>query len=213
MENVYFDYQQDRVKEIQDRGYGATPGETVLFGHSILYRFDIAHYFPNAHIYNNGLDGATSHQLLYLHDYAIKLYKPNKLFLMIGTNDLNEEHGKHVAGHAHQGDVLDIAFNVNNLLAIFERNYHIDQIYIVSPLPVSKEKITRNRNNRSLWLLGKEYKELALNFDGAVVKYIDMYPEFLKDGEMNPEYTTDGLHLSKKGYDKFASLIEPYINE
>ncbi|OCN05811.1 hypothetical protein A4S06_07160 [Erysipelotrichaceae bacterium MTC7] len=213
MENVYFDYQEERVKEIQDKGYEANPDEIVLFGHAILSEFNNEHYFPDVKIYNNAMYGATSRQLLYLHDYAVKLYKPKKLFLMVGTNDLNEKHGEHVAGHIHQGDVLDIAFNVNTLLSIFERNYHIEEIYIISPLPVGKNAVTNNRNNRSLWILGQEYKELALNFDGAVVKYINMHPEFLKDGELNPEYTTDGLHLNTMGYDKFASLLKPYIYE
>ena len=41
--------------------------------------------------------------------------------------------------------------------------------------------------------------------------YLDLYSSFAVDGPMDPELTTDGLHLNKKGYDIWAERTRPII--
>ena len=41
--------------------------------------------------------------------------------------------------------------------------------------------------------------------------YLDLAPLFLLDGEMNPDYTIDGVHLTQAGYDVWADAIAEYI--
>ena len=39
-----------------------------------------------------------------------------------------------------------------------------------------------------------------------------MYNEFLDEDEhLSLKYTTDGLHLNNKGYEKFTELIKKYL--
>ncbi|MDF9825692.1 lysophospholipase L1-like esterase [Breznakia sp. PF5-3] len=185
-----YDYQKDRVKEIIRNSETADYGQTVFFGDSIIQSYDLKTYFPNENYYNCGVLGATTVQLLYLHDYAIQKYKPKNIVLMIGTNDLDD---------VHQYEPLDIVYNVYKLLEIIDVRYDVDNIYILSPLPIDESRMKQGlRDNRQLKLLGKEYEKLTMEFEN--VHYINLFEDFLVDGQIHAEYTSDGLHITAKGY-------------
>lgn len=43
------------------------------------------------------------------------------------------------------------------------------------------------------------------------IPYIDTYSAFVKDGQLNPLFTYDGAHLNAKGYQVWAQVLAPYI--
>lgn len=196
------DYQVEPVKKIMRNAREAKPGGTVFFGDSIIQSLDINKYFSKEQLYNCGCNGATSDTLLHLQPFAVADYKPNKVILMIGTNDLSDE---------WQFDKLEAAFNVYKLINIMRRNNPAVDVVVISPLPIVEE-LQKGicKNNTQLKLLGKEIKANVEEFPGTV--YVDIYSQFLdEDQQLKKEYTTDGLHLSEAGYELFVKLIHEYV--
>lgn len=196
------DYQVEPVKKIMRNARESKPGGIVFFGDSMIQGFDIKKYFAKDNLYNCGCNGATTDTLLHLQPFGVADYKPNKVIVMIGTNDLSDE---------WQFDKLEVAFNVYKLINIMRNNNPAVDVVVISPLPIIEEmQKGLCKNNAQLKLLGKEIKANVEEFPGTV--YVDMYPHFLDENhQLKQDYTTDGLHLNDAGYALFADLIKQYI--
>lgn len=195
------DYQVNEVKQIMRNSVDAKPRKTVFFGDSLIHGYDLKYYFPEKEIYNCGVDGATTDLLLHLQPYAIRDYNPEKVVLLIGTNDLSDR---------WQFDKLEIAFNVFKLVEIMRNNNPGLDIVVISPLPIDESrKNTKCRNNMQLRILGNEIRDALQSFIGLT--YVDVFDAFIENGMLNESFTEDGLHLNEKGYDKLTSLIRKYI--
>ena len=60
-------------------------------------------------------------------------------------------------------------------------------------------------------LIRRINKDLQDHCKSNKVQFLDLYTEFLSGDEMNSKYTTDGGHLSEKGYEAWAGLIAPFL--
>ena len=93
-------------------------------------------------------------------------------------------------------------------------------IYSLFKLFKTKNRITfisrqSNNINVDFVLLGKEInKEIEANAKAYNYEYIDMYDELTDfDGNLNLEYTIDGLHLSPEGYKVVTAKRMKYITQ
>ena len=207
-----YDYQINRVKQIIDDAVKAQPHGTVFFGDSLIQSFDLTTYFPHLPFYNCGVNGATSQQLLLLHDDAIGKYRPKQVVLLIGTNDLGHKDESRLMDGHHQFDMLDIVYNMFQLIEIMNLKYTIEHIYIISPLPIGEnKKKTDIRNNTRLRLLGKEFSNFANEFEN--VSYIDVFDDFLREGQLKAEVSIDGLHINEVGYKLLADKLQVLLNK
>ena len=206
-----YDYQVDRVKQIIEDATKAQPQGTVFFGDSLIQSFDLQKYFPQQLFYNCGVNGAISEQLLLLHDDAVGRYHPKQVVLLIGTNDLGHTDESRLMDGHHQFDMLDVVYQVFQLIEIMNLKYGIEHVYIISPLPIDEsKKKTDIRNNARLRLLGKEFSNFINEFDN--VSYIDVFDDFLEEGQLKEEVSIDGLHINEKGYDILADKVKAALN-
>lgn len=197
------DYQEEPVRKIMRNAHDAKAGGIVFFGDSLIQGFDLKKYFNRDTIYNCGCNGATTDLLLHLQPYAIREYGPSKVVMLIGTNDLSD---------TWQFDKLDIVYNIYKLIEIMRHNNPAVDVCVISPLPIDeKRKKTICRNNMQLKLLGEEIEKIVQEFSGCC--YLNVYDDFLKGDNINPDYTEDGLHLSEAGYDLLADKIRFFIEE
>lgn len=195
--NKLFDYQEQPFQEIVKNAKTAEPNKTVFFGDSLFEFYDLKNFFPIQTYYNCGIRGATSELLLHLHPYCIKDYQPDKVVILIGTNDLDD---------MYQYGRLDIVTNLYNLVTILNERYQIKEIVVVSPLPIIEaKKGTIKRTNTQLQMLGNEICNAITEFDNA--RYINVYEDFLLNNELAPAYTSDGLHLNEAGYKQMTKLL------
>lgn len=122
--------------------------------------------------------------------------KPQKIFLLIGINDLS------------RGVPNDLIINnyktfVNRTKAQSPKT----EIYLQSILPVNTtfRKFTDNIE-KNIVVLNNAMREIAQNTQG--VTYIDLYSKFSdSEGKLNKKYTNDGLHLLGEGYILWAKII------
>ncbi len=171
--------------------------ETVVFTGSSSVRIwgDLQKRFPNHQIVNSGFGGSQASDLLAYHKELILRYKPKKVFIYEGDNDIAE--GK---------DSKEI---IDDLLAIADKirtqNPSVEIVLIAA-----KPSIAR-------WNLKKNYKRLNRKFKrwsrkDAELHYADVWKPMLVRGKvMTDLFIEDGLHMNAKGYEIWYTALKPFL--
>lgn len=126
----------------------------------------------------------------------ISSVSPEKIFVLGGINSL-----------ANGVEYCKVYYK-EMIRSIIESNPDAT-VYCLSVLPISSQKEETVCSNAEIKEFNNSISEIAGEYNSV---YIDLYPSFLSDGQMNPLLTKDGLHLNQDGYKLFASLISKYIS-
>lgn len=179
--------------------------ESIVFlGDSITSRCDLNKYFSNYNVYNSGIAGNMTKDILDNMENRVFVYNPTKVFILIGTNDLV------YSGLDNDGIKNNIEEIINK---IYEKNSNT-KIYLESIYPVNNslnKEIVETRTNDNIKNLNNKIEKICNN---NKCTYINMYDNLTdKNGNMKKIYTVDGLHLNKIGYKVVASKLTKYLNE
>lgn len=147
--------------------------------------------FPDQRVRNFGIAGDTTVGLQHRLDQVIDA-KPAKIFLMIGTNDV--EFGRYTPE--------EIVAHIEDMLERLKASLPAAKIYVESLLPRQPEWDAKVRAVNAL------LKPVA---EKNATAYIDLYPLFAKDGRLDPRYTVDDIHMAGEGYVRWCNAIRPYI--
>ena len=191
-----------RVERLERYTYNK---ESIVFlGDSITSRCDLNKYFSNYNVYNSGIAGNMTKDILNNIDNRVFIYNPTKVFILIGTNDLV------YSGLDNDGIKNNIEEIVNK---IYEKNSNT-KIYIQSIYPINSslnEEIVETRTNDNIKDLNNKIKKIC---DNNKCTYINMYDNLTdKNGNMKKIYTVDGLHLNKMGYKVVTNKLIKYLDE
>jgi len=146
----------------------------------ILLGDSITAWNPRKDAVNMGVPGDTVRDILWRVEDILEL-TGDEVYLMAGINDI-------IMGFS-EGKILE---NYTKLVGTLKKNFK--RLIVISVLPVDSS--SRNEIIRSL---NKKIEEITQEAGG---EYLDIYQEFTgKDGNIDIKYTTDGVHLSSKGYD------------
>jgi lysophospholipase L1-like esterase len=168
--------------------------EIIFLGDSLTDLCEWEELFKNNKIKNRGICGDTTEGILNRIDNIIEA-KPQKLFILIGINDLNQ--GRKVE------DVLN---TYRNILRTLQEQIPKTQVFIQSVLPVNNDKFPNNGVNERIIKVNTELKDLAKEFS---FHYIDLFSCFLdSQNQLDAQYTSDGIHLNGKGYLIWQKIIE-----
>jgi lysophospholipase L1-like esterase len=171
----------------------------ILFTGSSSVRFwkDVQGYFPEQNILNRGFGGSTMADLLYYTDKLIVPYRPKKIFIYEGDNDL--------AGKRTPEAILASADSI--LLIIRAKVSKKVPVYFISAKP-----------SLARWSMKEQYVDFnqklkAWTATRKRVKYVDVWTPMLDaNGEVQKDiFIGDGLHMNKKGYDIWGQVFKPYI--
>ena len=178
--------------------------ESIVFlGDSITSRCDLDKYFPNYNVYNSGIAGNMTKDILDNMENRVFVYNPTKVFILIGTNDLV------YSGLDNDGIKNNIEEIINK---IYEKNSNI-KIYLESIYPVNNsinKEIVETRTNDNIKDLNNKIEKICNN----KCTYINMYDNLTdKNGNMKRIYTVDGLHLNKIGYKVITNKLIKYLDE
>ena len=175
-------------------------GQIVLIGDSMVEYYEVDEYFDydDVHVYNRGIAGETSSEMLVrFKDDALDL-KPHILFIGIGTND--------IATKETDSTLANIESAIKRA-----KEAGIEHILLSSLFPINTDICAYLAPDINDVISGMTsmYKMFAL---GMKVDFVDFYPHFRDDaGMMRRDLTYDGIHLSAKGYDIYTSILKPYI--
>ena len=166
----------------------------VFIGDSLTEWYDWQERFPAYRVLNLGISGETVEELLDRRDnIRSRVGSPDVIFLMTGIND-----------------ILSERYDITGSYAEFVRNlatwYKGAKIVVQSLLPVDMPWI----QNDTIRTVNRHLAEIARQ-QGAV--FLDVYGAFTDDNG-NPKpglISDDGVHLSGKGYDVWAKVVEAYL--
>jgi lysophospholipase L1-like esterase len=172
-------------------------GLTYFIGDSHTEGFELNEYLNDPKVRNRGIWGDLSSSVLKRID-SVATLKPDKIFLMIGVNDILS------------GNSVEKTFdNVTKTIEKIQLESPSTAIYIQSVLPTNNPILHSDATATSAIIrLNTKYKSLE---NKAKVKFINLYPAFVDNGGLKKELNYDGLHLTGKGYVLWSSLIKQYL--
>ena len=176
----------------------------VFLGDSITHGYNLEKYFPNNSVVNSGIDGNNTQDILDNLKERVYRYNPSKVFLLIGTNDILYK------------DKEEIIDNIKKIIDNIKKERPNCKIYLESIYPINDtddEKIDHDMvGTRENDDIKKINKELELYASKNNIPYINMYDQLIdEDGNLNLEYTREGLHLSDKGYEVVTDNLKKYL--
>ena len=149
------------------------------------------------HAINRGIGGDISYGILKRLDEIIKR-QPEKLFLMIGTNDMSKDIPAGL-----------VATNVKKAIRRVQKESPGTEVFLQSILPLNP------RINGFLQGFGKQNEVLMCNqllakvAEETGITFINLFPYFLNDELLlKEEYTYDGVHLTRQAYEFWASHLK-----
>ena len=173
----------------------------LFLGDSITEYYDLGKYFIDLPVVNSGISGDTTDDILSNMKERVYDYNPSKIFLLIGTNDLEIDKS-----------VDEVVDDIKEIVKGIKDNRPKAEIYIESVYPVNSdinEDLVDKRENEDIIAINEELEEYA---EEENLTYIDIYNLLVtEDGVLNTEYTKDGLHLNDKGYDVVTKTLEKYL--
>ncbi|MBW4579066.1 MAG: lysophospholipase [Tildeniella nuda ZEHNDER 1965/U140] len=193
---------------------------TILAGDSLSLWFP-PELLPTENVWlNQGISGETSIGLL----RRLKLFdqtQPDTVFVMIGINDL-------IRGS--NGETL--LANYREIVLHLKAAHPQAQIVVQSILPHAGSRLLRSPvisasqggysavpwesplalvSNNDIQKLNQALAAIAAEAD---VDYLELYPYFTdSNGDLSAELSTDGLHLSVKGYQVWRSRLQTYAQQ
>ena len=177
--------------------------ENILFlGDSITEFYPIDSIFVDLPIVKSGVSGYTTDDILERMESMVYKYNPTKVFLLIGTNDINSEDDK-------KNETIK---KIEEIIEKIREKRKKAKIYLESIYPVNQD-ISKNtvkyRNNDTIIEINKEIKEYC---DKEKITYIDMYKQLANaDNNFDDKYTDDGLHPNDLGYARISQVRLKYI--
>lgn len=168
-----------------------TDNTVVFLGDSLTRNGDWNDWFPDIEALNFGVGGDTSEDVLARIDSVIEA-KPDEIVLLIGTNDLGLRRS-----------VESLVRNTQSILVELRRALPGSRLLLQSVLPRGREFADRIR----------EANIHLRQFSATThAQFLDLWPALaLDDGELNPIYSDDRLHLNDAGYEAWLQELRPAL--
>jgi lysophospholipase L1-like esterase len=174
--------------------------QIIFLGNSLTQGGKWQEYFPNQRIANRGIVGDNTDGILARLGEIIAA-RPEKLFILSGANDVSQDLTNEY-----------ISENMRQIMRRVKESSPETTIFWQSVLPIN------NDFGRYQRMIGKEEQIKELNriireiCEEEGIEFIYLYPLFLNEnGQLDPQFTTDGLHLNEAGYEIWVEKIREFV--
>lgn len=197
--------QTRRNRYRRENAYLTAFPEIVFIGDSLTELFPVERLLSSQMLMaNRGISASRTDHILDHIDCHLPGAVLHKAFLMIGVNDL---------GYGISPDVT-IA-NVKAIIEAILDQFPFINLYLMEILPVNEQttfaKTVGLRTNQAIRHLNEAYHNLSNAYVNTAL--VPTYSFFLDDqGQLAEDLTSDGLHLSAKGYDRLAGIVKAYLD-
>jgi lysophospholipase L1-like esterase len=191
--------QSQKLSTLKELNKSAKPGQILFAGDSITEDFPVHEMFMDETelgIYNRGVGGYTTQNILDHMDTCILDLRPSKLFLLIGTNDLGNVSTK----------PRKICANIETIVKIVKERSPGTKICVQAIYPAAPA-CDAHPDAFGYW--GIRTKQTIDETNALTKAMLGQWPDvtFLEvpgladeAGHLRWEYTRDGLHLNISGY-------------
>ena len=201
-----------KIARYREANKSAVKGQVVFAGSSLMEMFPIRKLQQekgdDRMIYNRGVGGFLSGELLAVIDVCVTQLLPAKVFINIGTNDLSWS----------SIPICELMDRYDQILTAIEDAVPGVRIYLMAYYPVNEAAASpemrdclKIRTNEKISAANEEVKKLAAKHGQ---RYIDVN-EKLRDeqGRLRAEYTIEGMHINEAGYRAIYDDIMAYVRE
>jgi len=172
--------------------------DTLFYGSSSIRQWtNLADDFKNLSTVNLGFGGSTLAACAWFFDRIMSGYRPNRIIIYAGDNDLAD--GRHPQ---------EVCLFFKELIEAVRKKYGTIPCYFISLKPsiarwglidqfkYTNEIISKEINHHPNW------------------SWVEIFTPMLNDeGKPNSDYfVADGLHLSRKGYQLWATILQNALN-
>ena len=191
---------EKKIRAFEENDAKAPPetGQVLFVGSSSIVGWDLKKSFPYLKALNRGFGGSEVADSLYFADRIIVPYKPKKIFLYAGDNDIKK--GK--SARTVFDDFVKLAELVSTKLPDTEL------VFISIKPSISRWK---------LWPEMRRANDMVAGYARAKsnVSFADIAPATLADnGKPDPAlFKEDGLHLNAAGYAAWNEVLKPFLKD
>lgn len=176
---------------------GGLKKATVFLGNSITERGQWSELLPGEIVMNRGIGGDNTFGVLARLSDLTK-YKPNRIFLLIGINDLGRGLPIEVIGN-----------NYRRILQQIKTESPKTKLFVQSVLPMNdsilKADYLKNKKD-SVIKLNEVIQAIARE---TGVPYINLHPVFADAaGNLKESFTQDGIHLRPAAYVVWVAFLK-----
>lgn len=176
--------------------------DVVFIGNSITDGGEWGEIFGDTRVKNRGISGDHTAGLLH-RTAAMAKGKPDKVFLLIGINDL-----------ARGLSTDSVERNILLFASYLRQESPTTRLFVQSLLPVSNafgKFGGHTAKADSIVRLNRRLREKAASHGYT---YLDLHNSFIDAaGRMDGRYTNDGLHLTGEGYLLWKHLVFPHVHD
>ncbi len=167
-----------------------TQADIVMLGDSITASARWHEMFPASRIINRGIGGDTLAGLAKRLQSTIKA-QPDKIFIMIGINDIYGENS--------------VSYMIEKYVNIVKILSPHAKVFVQSTLACNGDSCTPARQNT----VAAINHELLGMCQQQNCTFIDLNQKFAPDGRLLEGLTTDGMHLNGPGFKLWQSILIP----
>lgn len=206
---------EDRVTRYKILNTMAKKGQTLFTGSSLMEQFPIHELLQDMGrsdvVYNRGVGGFTTADMLEHMEEQIFALEPRKIFINIGTNDIN-------AGDYREEALIG---NYRRILSQIKERLPQAKVYLMAyyPMnePVQAEGAAKggapfgNRTNAGIERASAAVQALAEEFSYRFINVNDGLMD--ETGQLKREYTVEGIHMYANAYQVVLRNLLPYLDE
>lgn len=191
---------QKEVDQIHDKHPPSVQRDNLILftgSSSIKMWKDLTQDFPDYEVINAGFGGSQTFELLHYVNELILDYKPSKVFIYEGDNDISS--GK---------SSTEIILTMHELVNTIHEALPETEVLLIS----AKPSISRWHLKDEYMDLNQHLEEYSQLFD--YVQYVNVWDTMLND-EGSPKaeiFLEDKLHMNRAGYDLWAEVVKKYMD-
>lgn len=188
---AYYEAKIAAYKE-ENKQYAPFEVDVAFLGDSLTDGYDLTRYYPQYVTANRGIGGDTTFGLYDRLQVSAYDLQPKVVVMLIGANNF--------------GTMFE---NYEDIVKGLRENLPETKVVLLSLTSMSGEW---GKNNEKAAYNNARIKLVAQKYSCA---FVDLYTPLmnLTTGEIFPEYTTDGGHLTAAGYQVFTDTLTPVLEE
>lgn len=188
-------------------------GEILFTGSSLMEQFPIDELRMtegiDAVIYNRGVGGFTTEDMLQHMEEMVFATEPRKIFINIGTNDISRTDYR----------VEKLTENYGKIVSMIQQRLPGAEIYMMAYYPVNEvdklpdaewaKGMFATRTNENIRMANEAVEKLA---GETGCHYIDVNDGLTdENGRLKKEYTIEGIHMYANGYRVVLENLRKYL--
>lgn len=221
IQTVMMDSLNDQKKNTHQKYKQLNPfiakGQTLFVGSSLMEWFPIQEMQSTLSlkniIYNRGIAGSTTADLLEVIDDCIFALEPSQIFINIGSNDIGS-----IGPNSYQKETL--LANYNHIMDQIKQTLPQCQVYVMAYYPVNgkadfgldptiKTQMFATRTPSNIEEANTAIEELALAHDFHFINVNQGLAD--EEGNLKKEFSTDGVHMWPNAYAVILENLKPYL--